>query len=215
MGKSTRTKDPKQVQLCLDIIRSYLAEDGCKFTCDPAQDITYSLTPANGYYTTGVSSHGHSVPIMRMKNGFYLYYSMTFIREKRNTVLKGLSLQFFDECRLLFRAEWDNNKFTKQNKKPHSQPHWHFDAKGEIKKVQPAETFDDFLRRPQFDESFTPCQEETRQVKLERLHLFMTLENDQLAYTSYKDLTDDRILIQWLSQCLKQVDYELKFISDK
>ena len=205
---------PKFVQFCWDIIRPYLKYEG-KFKKNETLEIAYSLTNTTGNWSTRIGSHGQSVPIVVLNNGFYLHCSISFKEVKREKILKGISLQFFDEQRLLFRAEWDNRDFLEGKDKPHSQPHWHFDAKGEIKKVQTTKTFTDFQNVSQFDGSLPLDQDEFRQIKLERLHLFMTLEDGQKCDTSYKDLTNIIELKQWLSQCMKQVDYELKFISDK
>lgn len=209
MGKSTRTNDPKQVQLCLDIIRPYLKYEGV-FIKNETLNISYSLTYTKGNWNTRIGSHRQSVPIVELNNGFYLHCSISFKEDKKKKILKGISLQFFDEHRLLFRAEWDNRDFLEDKDKPHAQPHWHFDAKGEIKKAQTAKTFTDFQNVTQFDGLLPLAQDEYRQIKLERLHLFMTLGESSKCDTSYEDLTNDSALRKWLSQCMKQVDYELK-----
>lgn len=215
MGSKTQNDaSPKIVQLCLDIIRPYLQGDG-KFTKDEIPETRYCLMSTYGNYCTGRGSHGQSVPILKMTNGFFIYCSMVFREVNRKKILKGISLQFFDESKLLFRAEWDNKDFLNIGDAVHSQPHWHLDAKGEIKKGQVARTFSEYQTMSRFDNTSNMTQEETKHINMGRMHFFMSLETNKVEQAYYQDLTDDKRLTQWLSQCLKSVDYELRFISTK
>lgn len=216
MGSKTQhDASPKIVQLCLDIIRPYLQGDG-KFTKDEIPETRYCLMSTSDNYYTGRGSYGQFVPILKMTNGFFFYCSMVFREIKRKKILKGISLQFFDESKLLFRAEWDNKDFLNTGDAVHSQPHWHLDAKGEIKKDQVARTFSEFQTMRQFENASNTAQEETTHINIGRMHFFMSLDtNKKVEQAYYQDLTDDKQLTQWLSQSLKSVDYELRFISKK
>jgi hypothetical protein len=75
MGSKTQNDaSPKIVQLCLDIIRPYLQSDGM-FTKDKIREARYYLMSTSGNYCMGKGSHGQSVPIMKMTNGFFIYSS--------------------------------------------------------------------------------------------------------------------------------------------
>lgn len=213
-SKIQNDASPKIVQLCLDIIRPYLQSDGI-FTKDKIREARYYLKSTGGYYYTGIGSHGQSVPILKMTNGFFIYCSMVFREVKRKKVLKGISLQFYDESKLLFRAEWDNKDFLNDEDAVHSQPHWHLDAKGEIRKGQVASSFSEYQAMSRFENASNMTQEETKHINMGRMHFFMSLETNKVEQVYYQDLTDDKRLTQWLSQCLKFVDYELRFVSTK
>lgn len=213
MGNKAKMDDsPKVVQLCLNIIRHYL-QDNCIFTKDENPEIVYYLmNTASDNYRIGIGSHGQSLPILKMINGFFIYCSMTFKKSKKKMVLKGISLQFFDENKLLFRAEWDNRDFLKIGSDTHSQPHWHLDAKIEMKKIQVPKTFSEYQTLSRF-ENPSSIQNETKNIQMGRMHFFMSLDTNKSEQASYIDLTDDKKLTQWLSQCLNLVDYELRFIN--
>lgn len=214
MGNKVKAvHNPKIVQLCLDIFRHYLQNDGV-FNKDESSEEKYTLCDKSGNYESRKNSHGLSVPVVKMKNGFFVYCSIGFKNNNKQRVLQSISIQFYDQERILFRAEWDNKAFLREDQKPHPQPHWHLEGMGETQKQTEQSSFADYLKQENFSSSSVPTKKNV-QLNLSRLHFFMELTDNMQENPCYADLTNEKILKRWLSHCLESINDELIFVSTK
>jgi hypothetical protein len=162
-------------------------------------------------YVTKTTVHDRLVPVVKLKNGFYIYASMSFATEgkSRKRELSNLSMHFFDESDLLFRAEVANPKFHREET-GHPQPHWHIagNRKKSIEKQQ--DSFMEFVGETELSfSSYVGDTNEEAKFDYSRLHLAMNYSNLEL------DTFDENSIRAWIKQCLKTVNDEFTFLSTK
>lgn len=92
-----------------------------KFSSDLS--LTFTLMDYANETISFVGAHGTSVPVVKIREGFYLYVSIGYVFIGKIKQLDNVSFQVFDSSRLLFRAEWNEKR---KNDMIHPQPHWHF-----------------------------------------------------------------------------------------
>lgn len=162
-------------------------------------------------YLTKLTIHDRLVPVVKLRNGFYIYASMSFDSDikSRKRELSNLSMHFFDDSSLLFRAEITNPKFHHQEI-GHPQPHWH--VAGNRKKVveKQQDSFKDFVEDSDISFSdFVDDANEEAKFDYSRLHLAMNYCNlDLLSF-------DESTIRTWIKQCLKTINDEFSFLSTK
>lgn len=161
-------------------------------------------------YETRTTVHERQVPVVRLKNGFFIYAAISYDTEakSRKKELSSISMHFFDDASLLFRAELANPKFHKEEI-GHPQPHWHL-AGNNIKSVSSHQ--EGFMAFVEEDNSFTDfVGEETEEQKYDYSRLHFTMNYNHQILESF----DDASVREWTRQCLKAVDSELTFLSTK
>ena len=162
-------------------------------------------------YATKKTVHDRLVPVVRLKSGFYIYASISFDSEgkSRKREFSNLSMHFFDEKNLLFRAEIANPKFHREET-GHPQPHWHIAGNRQKKVEKQQDSFEEFVKET--DTSFTDFVGSTNDEEkfdYSRIHLAMNYSNLEL------ESFDDSTIRSWIKQCLKTVNDEFAFISTK
>lgn len=154
--------------------------------------------------------HERQVPVSKLYSGFYIYASISFMSEdnKRKQEFSSLSMHFFDDKDLLFRAELANPKYHKEET-GHPQPHWHL--VGNRRKVPNSqhESFSEFVDSQQSFSDFVGDISEKPRYDYGRIHFTMDYIN--LEMTSF----DDNSIREWIKQSLKTINEELVFISTK
>lgn len=201
---------PKVVNFSLEILEPYLNEK-CNFVMqDDSSEISFALN-SFGRPNSLVDSNGKTVPVVYMKNGFWLYCGFVFYKRKKNRKeLKHFLLHFFDDANPLFRAEWANSEMPGSNN--HAQPHWHLDAKGIVKGIVEKDGLASFDKY-----QGSKLKEQPKLVGLGNVHFFMNwnLEKERDSAAHYLDFCDDSILRLWLSKAMAYVDAELRELVKK
>jgi len=162
-------------------------------------------------YVTKVTTHDRSVPVVRLKSGFYIYASMSFESDikSRKREFSNLSMHFFDDSNLLFRAEIANPKYHHEET-GHPQPHWHIagNRKKTVEKQQ--NSFMEFVKDTDYSFSdYVGDANEEDKFDCSRLHLAMNYCNLELV--SF----DETTIRTWVKQCLKTINDEFSFLSTK
>lgn len=161
-------------------------------------------------YETRMTVHERQVPVVRLNNGFFIYAAISYDAEakSRKKEMSSISMHFFDDASLLFRAELANPKFHKEEV-GHPQPHWHI-AGNNIKSATSHQ--EDFMAYVGANNSFVDfVSEETEKQKLDYSRLHFTMDYKHKILESF----DDASVREWTMQCLKAVDSELTFLSTK
>lgn len=220
MANNARIKsDTKLMQFCTDILDEYLSESS-KFVKDinSSTERSYQLSPASGNWYLRQNAHGKAVPVVLLRNEFFMSCSISFKPNGQRMDFKSISLQFYDVKKLLFRAEWDNWEIKKEESsedediKQHPQPHWHLGESNEIGVTEKvAATFQEHIHQfsyPQFEQKMR----EREKRDLSRLHFFMGMEKDT-PQPVYFDLTYEEYFKEWLRETMRSVDQELSYLS--
>lgn len=220
MANDTKIKsDSKLIQFCKEILNDYIAEDA-KFVLDDNSNAekSYHLNPASGNWNIRQNAHGASVPVVMLRNDFFLYCSVSFKPEGLKMVFKSISLQFYDVKKLLFRAEWDNWEIKKKESrkdedvKQHPQPHWHLGDSREVGVTENvADSFQTYIQNSSFKQ-FEAIIREREKRDLNKLHFFMKMEEGK-TQPEYFDLTYEANFKEWLRETMKSVDLELSYLS--
>ena len=161
-------------------------------------------------YETRKTVHERHVPVVRLNNGFFIYAAISYDVEvkSRKKELSSISMHFFDDASLLFRAELANPKFHKEEI-GHPQPHWHL-AGTNIKSVNQHQ--EGFMAYVGANNSFADfVGEEMEEPKYDYSRLHFTMDYNHQLLESF----DEASVREWTRQCLKAVDRELTFLSTK
>lgn len=220
MAKDSKIRsDAKLLTFCLDTLKDYLSAE-CAFKENEysAKEKSYYLGTAKGRELTMMNAHSLSVPVVQMKNEFLMACSLTFKKNNRTLDFKGISMQFFDYQKLLFRAEWDNwelkqeEKATGEDLKLHPQPHWHLaDAEGIGITERVSGTFMEHISNFSFKQFEEKMRERTKR-DLGRLHFFMQMDSTG-GNELYLDLTSENTFKRWFSITIKSVNEELNLLT--
>ena len=218
MANNSKIKsDAKLNQFCLEIVKDYLGED-VKFEADinSSTEKNYHLSPASGNWETRSNAHGKEEPVVRLSCGFYMAFSIGYKPTGKRTVFKTISLQFFDEEKLLFRAEWDNWEIKQDESsddediKQHPQPHWHLaDNKPSKSEPKAVNSFTEHVQQSSFS-AFNKTEEKKTGYDYSRLHFFMRMDGSYSPY--YYDLTNEADFKLWLRETMKYVDQEFRYL---
>ena len=220
MANNTKIKsDTKLIQCCDEILGDYFAERW-KFVEDINSNAekSYHVESASGNWNVRQNAHGQSVPVVLLHNEFFMSLSFSFKPNGQKMDFKGISLQFYDVRKLLFRAEWDNWEIKKEESnedediKQHPQPHWHLgDSKdlGVTEKV--AASFQAYIQNSSYKQ-FEEQIKEREKRDLSRLHFFMRMGEDKAQPICY-DLTNEKDFKQWLKETMRSVNQELSYLS--
>lgn len=205
---------PKILNLSLEILSPYLIP-GYRFIVDGRQnnnEISYALKDYNQPYSR-TDAKENSIPVVLMKNGYWMGGGFTFYKKKNNKkLLKQLCFHFFDEKTLLFRTDWACSEIKES--KNHAQPHWHFDAETIIKRKQ-IQGFDvnDFNKFREKEER----KEEDLTLDLGRFHFFMNwdIAGDNMFSVPYLDFCNDSVFCKWFTKAMQYIDSELRFLAKR
>lgn len=162
-------------------------------------------------YVTKVTTHDRLVPVVKLRSGFYIYASMSFDSgfKSRKHEFSDLSMHFFDDCSLLFRAEIANPKFHHQESW-HPQPHWHIPGKRKEDVEKQQDSFKEFVIDS--DISFSDYVDGANEaVKFDYGRLHLAMNYCKLDLESF----DDSTIRTWIKQCLKSINDEFSFLAAK
>lgn len=206
------SKQPKILNLCLDIMKPFLAVKSRFIDGDESiNEINYVLKDELQQYSRE-DINGRALPVIQMKNGFWLGCNFSFYKRKQNKKdLKQICFLFFDEEVFLFRLDWACSDIEESKK--HAQPHWHFDRNSVVKKGISNTSYIPYAKY----QDVTTIQNEPITVDLGRVHFFMNwiIEKDKDVQTPYLDFRDEKILKNWLTNTLLYIDTELKALASK
>ena len=169
---------------------------------------------SDNYNRKGISAHGKEVPVVLLNNGFCFYGSISYKHQpKKDDLLEGISLQFFFEEKLLFRAELNRKKENTFNDDiEHPQPHWHFHIllerpyqKGNLKS-----DFNFFVQKEtQFEQSIK------KEVALSEMHFPMDFNNAYLGSMDFDQKWNEDKIKDWINMTTQSIMNELDFIKVK
>ena len=174
----------------------------------------YYIDDGKGHKGNGV--HGHSVPTVSLKNGFFLYAAVSFEHDHnpKDDIFEGITLQFFNENELLFRAELNRltNKQVVDNPLPHPQPHWHFNVSLNTKRKETVIQGSDFVEFNKQANRFN--NNILKQDTLSDMHFTMNYDDAYLKEDFDKVWTKDKITY-WIIKTLDTTFRELDFMKIK
>lgn len=173
----------------------------------------YFLRDDLGLRRTG--AHGGEVPVIELKNGFYLYASISYKHvPKQADQLDGISLQYFYEMLLLFRAEINRTENLDDDASfvQHPQPHWHFHILLDrpYQKEKTNFNFKEFAQRENTFESSLK-----KEKTLSDMHFPMNIQDAYLGVKDFDKTRDDSNIKKWLNKTSESVMRELDFIKSK
>ena len=123
---STERSIPKEAKFCEEIINHH-TKNTVRFNRNADSFGSFLLYEEDAPLVFVPSAHGNiEKPAVRLTNHYLFQCDISFNtgKSKNSYVFAGISLQYYDNKGLLFRAEWDNKKDL-----IHPQPHWHFGSK--------------------------------------------------------------------------------------
>lgn len=216
-----KTVSPEKVlTFCLSIINKYTKDEVEVAFDEVAPDIYFiqNKKPQTTFYKQ--STHKRIVPVVYLKNGFLFHWGIAFKKiysrmPKNGYIFKGVSMQFFNDNGLLFRAEWDN-KELEENKLNHPQPHWHieptimFNDKEIDKEVK--ETFDELSNETDFFHYMNESEKECSKIfNYEKFHFAMSAKWHENTTLCNIPLTEEN-LKKWLDKSLEGINEQLDYI---
>ncbi len=149
-----------------------------------------------------------------LNNGFCFYGSISYKHQpKKDDLLEGISLQFFFEEKLLFRAELNRKEENAFNDDiEHPQPHWHFHILLErpYQKGNPQSDFNIFVQKEtQFEQSIK------KEVALSEMHFPMDFNNAYLGSIDFDQKWNEDKIKDWINMTTQSIMKELDFIKVK
>ncbi len=209
----------KIAAFCANILKEYTLSKEVRISSDESDPCRYFLQGKGLVLKKG--SHQQLLPTIILKNGYYLYFGITFqlvdiSKPKTGFLIKGVSLQIFYKDSLLFRAEWDNKS---EDETDHPQPHWHiepiaaFDGKEISTEIK---GFIDSLEQDPFDGFSTFLGagdiQQRLNLKYEKFHFAMSSCWHEDETKCNIPLTEKNLL-KWLRNCMSSIDSQLAYIS--
>lgn len=195
---------PKEAKFCEDIINRH-TKNKVHFNRSSDSIGSFLLYEEDAPFVSVPSSHGNiEKPAVLLSNHYLFQCDISFNtgKSKNSYVFDCISLQFYDNKGILFRAEWD----TKIDL-THPQPHWHFGSKQLFQKRE-----DEIAPSNGFEESPSPnfMLELPSTLDYERLHFAMCMDlvNNKVS-ASYSDQS----LKRWLELCMDLFDKQIKALS--
>lgn len=202
-----RLKEPnKNLKLCADAFAQYSTASNLCFTKDETGGNQYRYTLNGNQYKTRKDENGQPLRVIELKNGYCLNCCLAYVfNSQGNSSLYSVSMKFFDNYRILFRAEWQQNK----GRVLHPQPHWHLDAQGIIVRETIPESFEEMIGEQESFESFTEDKySDNEQITdLSRLHFYMCYN----AQNHFIDMNSGSNLINWIKETMRSIDEQLSF----
>lgn len=216
-----RKVDPnKIVQFCVKIFNEYSIGKGVNIKPDIDDSSLYILQGELGEFKVG--THEKKVFAIPLKNGIYTHFSISFSLENVSAkrilyYLNGVSLQFFADNNLLFRAEWDNKEVTE-----HPQPHWHIEPNNLLKnRLLEKDTFsffEEYLAMEECKEKESGFENQIKEnsiknvpFKYENFHFAMAASWHTPASVDNIELTEENLIL-WLTNCLNRICHQFAYI---
>lgn len=196
---------PKEAKFCEEIINHH-TENTVRFNNSADAAGSFLLYHEDGPSYMIQSSHGQrEKPVVLLNNHYLFQCDISFQpgKNKNTYIFVGISLQFYDDKGLLFRAEWDNKKGL-----THPQPHWHFGSKQLFQGRIISNSSKGFMESSSSD--FMLEYELPTPLDYERLHFAMCMDvvnkKNSIEYS-------DQSLKTWLELCMDLFDNQIKTLS--
>lgn len=194
---------PKEARFCEEIINHH-TKNAVRFSEKADSSGSFLLYEEDGPLVFVPSSHGNNEKHAVYLINHYLFQcdiSFNPGKSKNTYVFAGISLQFYDNKGLLFRAEWDN-----KNELIHPQPHWHFGSK-QLFQEREAEiaSSNGFMENPSPNFMLSPTP-----LDYERLHFAMCMD---IAKNKVSVEYSDQSLKSWLKLCMNLFDNQIEALS--
>lgn len=196
---------PKEAKFCEEIINLH-TKNIVRFNRKADSWGSFILYEEDAPLVFVPSSHGnYEKPAVRLINHYLFQCDISFNtgKSKNSYVFAGISLQFYDNKGLLFRAEWDNKSDL-----THPQPHWHLGNKQLFQDRENLKTSSDGFMDS--SSSFMPDIESPKPLDYERLHFAMCMDLVNMKQTI--DYSES-LLKLWLESCLLLFDNQIKALS--